>query len=88
MAKKNPSAKDPVAFIKMADAADFKIYLRWRLKNSRITIEQSMDTCWKVLSMYYMRTAMRYVDEGVMLDIHNVCGLFYLTPPRTADVLM
>jgi hypothetical protein len=75
MAKKNPAAKDPVAFIKTADAPDFKIYLTWRLKNSRITREQSLDTYWKVLSMYYMRTAMRYVDEGIMLDIHNVCGL-------------
>lgn len=60
----------------MADAPDFKIYLTWRLKNSRIKIEQSMDTCWKVFSMYYMHTAERYMDEGIMLDIHNVCGLF------------
>jgi hypothetical protein len=44
MAKKNLAAKDPVTFIKKANAPDFKIYLTWRLKNSRITREQSMDT--------------------------------------------
>lgn len=26
--------------------------------------------------MHYMRTAKRYMDEGIMLDINNVCGPF------------
>ena len=63
-----------MAFLKTAEAPDYKIYLTWRLKHSRITRVQSMDTCWKVLSMHYMRTACRYMDEGIMLDIHSVCG--------------
>jgi hypothetical protein len=50
LVKKNPAAKDPIAFIKAADAPDFKIYLTWRLKNSRISRELSIDTCWKVLA--------------------------------------
>ena len=74
MEKKNPATKDPVAFLKSAEAPDYKIYLTWRLNHSRITRVQSMDTCWKVLSMHYMRTAYRYMDEGIMLDIHSVCG--------------
>jgi hypothetical protein len=35
-----------------------------------------MDTCWKVLSMHYMRTAVRYMEEGIMIDIHNVRSFF------------
>lgn len=62
-----------MAFLKVAEAPDFKVYLTWRLKWSRITREQSLDTYWKVLSMYYMRTVKRYIDEGIMIDVHNVC---------------
>jgi hypothetical protein len=64
--------KDPEAHLKTAQAEDFKTYLEWRRDESRVMRENSLETYWKNLSMHYMRTAKRYIDEGVMLDIRNV----------------
>jgi hypothetical protein len=38
-----------------------------------------MSTCWHVTSMNYQRTAQRYMDEGITLDIRNVCLLLVLS---------
>jgi hypothetical protein len=67
--------EDPLAHLKMAQAEDYKTYLLWRRDHSRVTREGSLERYWKTLSMHYMRTAKRYIDEGIMLDIRNVCGL-------------
>ena len=36
--------------------------------------ENSLERYWKTLSMYYMQTAKCYMDEGIILDIKNVCS--------------
>ncbi|KAG0645145.1 hypothetical protein D0Z07_9226 [Hyphodiscus hymeniophilus] len=53
------------------DSSEFKTYLLWRKDNSRIKKKSSIVTHWLVLSMVYQRTALRYMDEGIMLDIRN-----------------
>jgi hypothetical protein len=63
---------DPTDFLKIAKASDFKGYLEWRKDNSRITRQQSMYTCWCVLSMVYQHAAQQYMSENVLLDIRNV----------------
>jgi hypothetical protein len=40
---KNPLAKDLVAFLKTVEALNYKIYLTWRLTNSRLTRQLSID---------------------------------------------
>lgn len=62
-----------MAALKAATAEDFKTFLVWRRKNSRIKKQGSMFTYWHTVSMNYQRTAKRYMDEGILLDIRNVC---------------
>jgi hypothetical protein len=64
---------NPEAHLLAAQAEDYKTYLLWRKDHSRVARENSMETYWKTLSMHYMRTAKCYMDEGIMLDINNVC---------------
>ena len=64
---------DPKAALIAAEADTFKGYIFWRVKNSRIKKESSIITYWLVLSMVYARLAQRYMDEGVLYDIRNVC---------------
>lgn len=64
--------ENPEAFLLAAKAEDYKIYILWRKDHSRVTRENSLERYWKTLSMYYMRTAKGYMDEGIMLDINNV----------------
>ncbi|KAE8442194.1 hypothetical protein EG329_003782 [Mollisiaceae sp. DMI_Dod_QoI] len=37
-----------------ANAATFKTYLEWRVTNSRMKIQSSIKTCWKLMSMLFM----------------------------------
>lgn len=54
----------------------FKAYLFWRVKHSRIKTESTIVTYWKWLSMLYAQTASRYMDEGILFDMNNVCDRF------------
>jgi hypothetical protein len=64
---------NPEAHLLAAQAEDYKTYLLWRRDDSRVARENSIERYWKTLSMHYMRAAKRYMDEGIMLDIKNVC---------------
>jgi hypothetical protein len=57
------------------EAKRFKAYLIWRVRHSRVKKESTIITYWKVLSMVYARSTCRYMDEGVLYDLKNVCSL-------------
>ena len=67
--------RQPGEILKACQASILKGYLFWRVEHSRIKKESSIITCWKVLSMVYARLAKRYMDEGILYDIRNVCRL-------------
>jgi len=64
---------DPKAALIAGEASTFKGYIFWRVKNSRIKKESSIVTYWLTLSMVYAQSAQRYMDEGILYDIRNVC---------------
>jgi hypothetical protein len=64
---------DPKAALLAGEASEFKGYLFWRVKNSRIKKESSIITYWLILSMVYAQSAQRYMDKSILYDIRNVC---------------
>jgi hypothetical protein len=71
--------RDANEALKACEAPIFKTYLIWRVKHSRIKKESSAITYWKVLSMWYAQETHRFMDEGVLYDMRNVCGLLLLS---------
>jgi hypothetical protein len=67
---------DPVETLKVCEAEFTKGYLEWRVLFSRIKKQSSITTYWKIHSMLYMNTALRYMEEDALLDIRNV-GIGY-----------
>jgi len=53
-------------------ASLFKVYLVWRVRNSRIKKESSVMTYWKVLSLIYSQTTAGWMREDVLYDVRNV----------------
>ena len=64
---------DPTATMKECKAAMFKVYLVWRIRNSRIKKASSVMTYWKVLSMVYSQTTASWMRDDVIYDVRNVC---------------
>ena len=75
--------RDPMDALKKCDMPIYKAYLVWRVQHSRIKKESSVITYWKVLSMWYAQETHRFMDEGVLYDMRNVCGLLF---PFSYDV--
>lgn len=63
---------DAKATLEQCDPAQFKVYLVWRVKNSRIKKESSVMTYWKILSMLFAQETASYMVENVLYDIRNV----------------
>jgi hypothetical protein len=57
----------------VADASVIKTYLLWRRDGSRMKKQSSISTRWHILSQLFQQIGQRYVDEGIMMDIKNVC---------------
>ena len=70
--------RDAMDTLKACDAPIFKSYLVWRMQHSRIKKESAITTYWKVLSMWYAQETHRFMDESVLYDIRNVCGIIFL----------
>ena len=70
---------DPMAALCQCDVPLFKVYLVWRVKNSRIKKESTVMTYWKVLSMVYSQKDSR-LDALSIPTIDSVafslCRLF------------
>lgn len=73
----NKLQRNPEESLAECNPSLFKIYLHWRVENSRIQKESSIITYWKVLSMLYSQRTSTYMDDAVLFDINNVCGLWY-----------
>jgi hypothetical protein len=63
---------DPAEAISRCDAPLFKVYLVWRVKNSRIQKQSSVMTYWKVLSMVHAQKTASWIKEDVVYDVRNV----------------
>ena len=78
---------DPTATMKECKAAVFKVYLVWRVRNSRIKKESSVMTYWKVLSMVYSQTTASWMREDVIYDVRNVRAHGHESACHAADIL-
>jgi hypothetical protein len=63
---------DPKKTLELCDAADFKTYLEWRVKWSRIKKLSTIHTYWKVHSMLYAGEVCSKMKDEVLFDIRNV----------------
>jgi hypothetical protein len=50
----------------------FKVYLVWRVENSRIKKQSTVRTYWKVLSMVYLQKTACWIRDEVLHDVRNV----------------
>jgi len=75
---------DPVEALGRCNAPLFKVYLVWRVVNSRIKKESTIMTYWKILSMIYSQKTVSWIREDVLYDICNVSTLLY--QPSYANV--
>ncbi|RYO82759.1 hypothetical protein DL764_009563 [Monosporascus ibericus] len=75
---------DPTETIKQCNPALFKLYLVWRVRNSRIKKESTVMTYWKVLSLIYSNQTASWMREDVLYDVRNWIHT-YLTPTYGLD---
>ncbi|KAJ0103794.1 hypothetical protein J7T55_004196, partial [Diaporthe amygdali] len=75
---------DPMRTLKACDSPVFKVYLVWRVENSRIKKESSVLTYWKLLSMVYSQKMASWMKEEVLYDIRNWIRT-YVTPTYGLD---
>ncbi|KAK3939621.1 hypothetical protein QBC46DRAFT_342346 [Diplogelasinospora grovesii] len=72
---------DPIEALRQCEVPLFKLYLVWRVENSRIKKESSVMTYWKVLSMVYSQKIASWMTEEVLYD----WILTYVTPTYGLD---
>ncbi|KAK3935512.1 hypothetical protein QBC46DRAFT_367527 [Diplogelasinospora grovesii] len=75
---------DPIEALKQCDAPLFKLYLVWRVENSRIKKESAITTYWKILSMIYSLKTASWMREDVLYDVRNWTHT-WLTPTYGLD---
>ncbi|KAK3934110.1 hypothetical protein QBC46DRAFT_429032 [Diplogelasinospora grovesii] len=75
---------DPIEALRQCEVPLFKLYLVWRVENSRIKKESSVMTYWKVLSMVYSQKTASWMTEGVLYDVRNWIHT-YVTPTYGLD---
>ncbi|KAH6668513.1 hypothetical protein B0J14DRAFT_658420 [Halenospora varia] len=63
---------DPQKTLELCDAADFKTYIEWRVKWSRIKKLSTVHTYWKILSMLYAQEVHSKMKDEVLFDIRNL----------------
>ena len=63
---------DPAEALCQCDVPLFKVYLVWRVKNSRIKKKSAVVTYWKILSMVYSQKTASCMRKEVLYDIRNV----------------
>ena len=63
---------EPIEALCQCDVPLFKVYLVWRVKNSRIKKESTVMTYWKVLSMVYSQKTASWMKEEVLYDVRSV----------------
>ena len=71
---------DPTEALSQCDVPLFKVYLVWRVENSRIKKESTVMTYWKVLSMVYSQKTASWMREDILYDVRNV-GVYMPIPP-------
>lgn len=70
---------EPIKALCQCDVPLFKLYLVWRVENSRIKKESAVMTYWKILSMVYSQKTASWMREDVLYDVRNV-GVSVVTP--------
>ena len=63
---------DPIEALSQCDAPLFKVYLVWKVENSRIIKESSIMMYWKIFSIIYSQKTASWMREDVIYDIRNV----------------
>src|SRR3954453_9260647 len=74
---------DPMEVLCQCDVPLFKVYLVWRVKNSRIKKESTVMTYWKVLSMVYSQKTASWMREEVLYDVRHVSILIFSVKKET-----
>jgi hypothetical protein len=63
---------DPKDTLSRCEAATFKTYLEWRVKNFRIKKESTIKAYWRRILCKFIDVTGHSMDNGVELDIRDV----------------
>jgi hypothetical protein len=63
---------DPAKHFAECRAANFRVYLHWRVDNGDISQQSSIEVEWKRLRLVYAREVGRRMDMAVGDEVHSV----------------